>query len=457
MNLQNILTKLRNNIEYSYFLTKPIREKLATIWFRYFYEKNFDPIPELAGENLFSKNPEWKKPVEAIWKLNPFRNLTIGNEEACTRIVQDVFEHQKQAYLDLLKKETDSAHEQTQKKLEAILQKEKQQKLSDWLELLKELKSSNTQHSQDYSNYYKQYQELIQEINKFKKEHKLKLELGDEIILKTPLENAKEEKKIQKRITEFNEKLQALKSLIQEKWKNDYLALKNDWWETNLTQSMNEMTSTIQTKLEQMERLQRIFGGVGYFLGRGWDLSKGLWQDSNWNQLERFAELLEKEKHLQELADLLGRYESSEKELEEEEVQKVKTVYRWESQKGGRSQIKGIHQSADISYMIPSEAGLLGNTATKPLFYQKLIDKRILTYEMDDKILFGADVLLVTDGLFGVTDDFTKRIQKQKEEKGCSIHSLIIGHNSGIFPFSNQTWYYKETELKAGVKLIKKF
>ena len=76
---------------------------------------------------------------------------------------------------------------------------------------------------------------------------------------------------------------------------------------------------------------------------------------------------------------------------------------------------------------------------------------------MMEQTTFGkADILLVTDGLFSVSQNFINRIEVQKKEKGCSIHALIIGSKTKKFQFCDHTWHYSENGLVEAAALVTK-
>ncbi len=550
-----VFPKIRREIEYSYFLTKPKRIMLAETWFRYFYDSGFDAFKSLSPADLFSQYPEWKQPIQTICQLNPYRKQTENNVSACVRILKEVFSGFKQRFIEIATEEESAPHQAVEHKLEQLLAQEQEKKREEWKVLLKELMNLQTGYKADYENYAKQTEEISNRLEA------IEGRFQQANLPKKMMRQLKQEKKA------LQEKLEGLKALIKDKWHLDYEALKVAWWSEHLQEAAEEIQTSLILKLQHAEHLMKIFGDIGMFLGRGWDMSQGLWQDTHWNQLERYASLLEDEKGLQELAELLGRYESEETLYEMEERKHQKIVHQWKPEKGGKAQITGVHQSDDLSYMLPSESALLGNKMTRPLFYQKFTEKKLMTYKMDDKVLFAqtheetrlhkkrkedkkgpvivcvdtsgsmhgapekvakvmtfallkialkenrpcylisfsdsqnihelelteldqsldklveflrhsfhggtdampalnraiemieqetykkADILLITDGIFGVTENFIQRIQVQKEEKQCLIHSLIISPNVNKeqFSFCDQTWHYSQDKIREGI------
>ncbi|NJO02506.1 MAG: hypothetical protein HC880_13170, partial [Bacteroidia bacterium] len=85
----------------------------------------------------------------------------------------------------------------------------------------------------------------------------------------------------------------------------------------------------LYAKIEEFVRLLSIIAPFQNEVGRFWDMSRGLWQETGFDVLQRYAELLQKEDSIQELADLLGRMREAETELEEEIYEEVISKKTW--------------------------------------------------------------------------------------------------------------------------------
>jgi uncharacterized protein with von Willebrand factor type A (vWA) domain len=140
-------------------------------------------------------------------------------------------------------------------------------------------------------------------------------------------------------------------------------------------------------------------------MGRLWDMSKSHWQKVNFDILKEYAKLLEKDKSLQELAEMLGRMRQAEREYEEEIFADIVIKPAWKAEHAAKSELVGIHESDDISSMLPAEAALLADEETELLFYKKFAEKKLQTFEYQAKVLSWEE------------EEIKNKRQKEKEEK----------------------------------------
>jgi uncharacterized protein with von Willebrand factor type A (vWA) domain len=140
-------------------------------------------------------------------------------------------------------------------------------------------------------------------------------------------------------------------------------------------------------RIEELKKLQELLAPFTGELGRLWDMSRGRWQNINFDILKKYAELLERDKSLQELAEMLGRMRQAEREFEEELFKDIVLKPEWKAVHAGRAELAGIHESDDVSSMLPAEAALLGDETTEMLFYKKFAEKKLLTFQYQAKTL----------------------------------------------------------------------
>jgi uncharacterized protein with von Willebrand factor type A (vWA) domain len=158
-------------------------------------------------------------------------------------------------------------------------------------------------------------------------------------------------------------------------------------------------------RIEELKKLQELLAPFTSELGRLWDMSRGRWQNINFDVLKKYAELLQKDASLQELAEMLGRMHSAEKEFEEELFRDIVIRPEWKVTHADKADLVGIHESDDISSMLPAEAALLGDETTELLFYKKFAEKKLQTFQYQAKVLSYRE------------EEFTNKRQKEKEEK----------------------------------------
>ncbi len=160
-----------------------------------------------------------------------------------------------------------------------------------------------------------------------------------------------------------------------------------------------------------------IFTFFGY-LGRFWDLSEGVWQEIDWAEFEKYAKLLEQNKEIQELAEMIGRMQEAEEEYEKELLEKTVIVHDWKVDYAGKCEITGVHFSDDLNSLIPSEVALLSTPETEMIFAMKFVEKKLLTYQYIDKYRLDIERKEFEEG------------RKKKEDKKGPIIACIDTNGS---------------------------
>lgn len=163
-------------------------------------------------------------------------------------------------------------------------------------------------------------------------------------------------------------------------------------------------------KVSEFNKLKELLEPFTKDLGRLWDLSGGTWKNSGFELLKKYADVLENDKAVLELAAMLGRYRKSEKEFEEVEIEKVIVRPKFKPRHASKGEVVGIRESDDISSMLPIEAATLLNPATKPIFLKKFAEKKLTTYDFRNQ--------------FGDTAKITikeKQLQEKEDGKGPII------------------------------------
>lgn len=166
----------------------------------------------------------------------------------------------------------------------------------------------------------------------------------------------------------------------------------------------------LYNKVSEFNKLKKLLEPFTKDLGRLWDLSDGTWNNSGFELLKKYADILENDKAVLELAAMLGRYRKSEKEFEEVEIEKVVVRPKFKPRHAIKGEVIGITESDDISSMLPIEAATLLNPSTKAIFLKKFAEKKLTTYDFKNHI--------------GDTENITtkeRRLQEKEDAKGPII------------------------------------
>jgi len=210
---------------------------------------------------------------------------------------------------------------------------------------------------------------------------------------------------------------QSVREHFTEKWETLILQKQIQRTLEFIEKERKKFCEELYKQIDELKKLQEVLEPFTNQLGRLWDMSKGRWQKANFDILKRYAELLKRDDSLRELAEMLGRMQTAEIEYEEETFTDKVIKYEWKIEHAAKSELVGIHESDDISSMLPAEAALLADEETEPLFYKKFAEKKLQTFEYQTKILNTEE------------EDFQNKRQKAKENKKGPI--IICVDTSG--------------------------
>lgn len=232
----------------------------------------------------------------------------------------------------------------------------------------------------------------------------------------------KTSKKTEKYKEELKIKIQAVSDNLIEDLESSLVQRKNAWQLGLIEEMRKKFIEEFFEKLEKFKKLEnllcRIFDETGFL----WDLSKGLFNESGFEILRQYADLLEKDKSLNEFAAILGKHNRTQRLYEKELREKVIVKNEWKAKPAYKGQISGIRMSSDISSVLPSELALFSNPATKKLFELKFAQNQLMSFKYETFVPEEKNEIQ------------TEEISKEKEEqKGPAIICVdTSGSMSGI-------------------------
>ena len=188
---------------------------------------------------------------------------------------------------------------------------------------------------------------------------------------------------------EDREKIELLIKDVLAQWDALLHAKILDYQLRKLEEEQETFTDLLTKKVEEYQKLKELVSPFSDYLG--WDMSRELWEDTSFDIIQQYDELLQDEQSLKELADLLGRMREAEIEIEEEEFEKSIIRQEWKVDETARAEIVGVHESDDLSNMLSSEVSLLSDEDTELLFLKKYADKNLLTFRYEDRKLVQSE------------------------------------------------------------------
>ncbi len=221
------------------------------------------------------------------------------------------------------------------------------------------------------NNFFQQFEKNIEKIKIYNPEKDFNIPFFQYEYEKLKISNVKNVKK----------KKLALKNEILERWEANLLKKKYLTLIKRIDEERKKLCDNLYGQIEKLKKMKKILQPFTNECGRLWDLSKGLWQTIDFSILEYYAQLVEKESAIQDLAEILGRMHQAEDELEEELINEtvIKPIKMIDHAQ--KAELVGIHESNDINYLLPIELTNLDDPITELIFYQKFAEKKLLTYQ----------------------------------------------------------------------------
>ncbi len=196
---------------------------------------------------------------------------------------------------------------------------------------------------------------------------------------------------------------QALHEEMINRWDNLLNNKKDKWFIEQLDNWRKSYLEELYEQIDKFNKMKDILSPFSNELGRLWDLSKGLWKNIGFEVLEHYARLIEQERGIAELAEYLGRMQGERAQLVEKMIQTTEIVPKIKIEEAAKEEIIGIHESDDINHLLSSEVVLLSDKTTEILFYAKLAEKKLLTYDFYgysfvDEEISGEELQEVEEG-----------------------------------------------------------
>lgn len=246
------------------------------------------------------------------------------------------------------------------------------------------LEKPNQTVAENFSQIAEDYQKIAKDstINfafyekQLKEADALKLESEDP-------KKSKESAELQKR---KEEKKAAVIEVFKENLQENLAVRKLEWQTKYIEEQRKKFLKELLEKLENFKKLEKSLSAFFDETGFLWDMSNGMFQNSGFELLKTYADLLEKDKSLLELARVLGHHSAAKAEYEKELREKVVISTEYHPKNAYRGQISGIRLSNEISSVLPSELALLKNPATKKLFGLKFAQKQLLSYRYESMV-----------------------------------------------------------------------
>ena len=346
-------------ILFSSIADQKTREQLSNAIFESLQEKYFSGI-SLSN----SETDNFSEAISTILSYEIMREMCAKDPSLAVHITQNILDFINKIKRQILKKENPFENEQQLLKDFKKVEKETFEEL--WKKTTVFIDKMYSKDIFDTDFYYKEFQ------NSFY--------------------TASKEKEFKKG------SFYSVKEHFIEKWEELVLRKQVKWELEQIDDERKIFCEELYKQIDELKKMQEILEPFTDQLGRLWSMGKGSWKKVNFDILQKYSKILQKDKSLQELAEMMGRMQSAEREYDEEIFKEKIISPEWKAENVSKTNLVGIHESDDISNMLPTEAALLADKTTESLFYQKFAEKKLQTFDFKD-------------------DEIQIKMQKAKDEK----------------------------------------
>lgn len=377
----------------------------------------------------FPSNPAIQKftiPIEQIINQTDLRKLSQENHTIATQVTEDIANWARDTHKQLEVNNPFSEEVQMFQQTQAL---SSQEFFSHYENIVEYLKQFYANGEIDFNFFDKKLKKLDKRLDldriikgELKEISKGKIDLNEGVEKFIESKDFKEFEKhlpfnkhnykqyAEKKAKEVLNEAQSLHKNFLKDWEKQLFEKHHKFELEAIDKARKNFMEQLYKKVSEFNKLKELLEPFTKDLGRLWDLSGGTWKNSGFELLKKYAEVLENDKAVMELAAMLGRYRKSEKEFEEVEIEKVVVRPKFKPRHATKGEVIGIRESDDISSMLPIEAATLLNPATKPIFLKKFAEKKLTTYDFRNQ--------------FGDTEKLTtkeKELQEKEDGKGPII------------------------------------
>lgn len=153
----------------------------------------------------------------------------------------------------------------------------------------------------------------------------------------------------------------------------------------SLKQDREQLLEDLYQRQDTINKLTEVHSDIRESSSmRLWDMAKAKLNKGDIKSLKKTANILNKNGELQEIARQLGRMagQNSDQDLNRTKVQKKR---KKETKAYSSGNIVGIKQSDELARLLPIELMFLSSPDLDVLFYKNLIEKRLTTYQQQNK------------------------------------------------------------------------
>lgn len=185
---------------------------------------------------------------------------------------------------------------------------------------------------------------------------------------------------------------ESIRDHLMEKWRELILFKLVDFQEKKMQELLEEFTKDLFERMAARKEMAERMHDFATDFNEIFDKPEHSLSDSELKALKKYQDLLNMNKTVKELVDMLGRMKLSEEDEEKGTYGTSKDKMEWQANHAGKADLIGVRESDDLSSMLPGETALLSDPVLESLFYKKFTEKKLQTFEFEDRFkTFKAD------------------------------------------------------------------
>jgi uncharacterized protein with von Willebrand factor type A (vWA) domain len=185
---------------------------------------------------------------------------------------------------------------------------------------------------------------------------------------------------------EENQSYESIRDHLAEKWREEILLKIVLFQQEKIDEFRTEFTKQLFEYMQELKDARDMMQAFATDFNQLFDMPKGGMSKENFDVLKKYHELLEMNHAVKDLVQMLGRMRQAVDEEEKEAFGATADKFEWQAKHASKTDLIGIHESDDLNNLLPSETVLLSNPALQTLFFKRFAEKKLQTFEFEDRI-----------------------------------------------------------------------
>jgi uncharacterized protein with von Willebrand factor type A (vWA) domain len=336
---------LASFIHFGKILNAEQRRSLARKLVTHLYDPYYEVKDEWEKLNLADTEPIWALLIKEIFEKEELRPLTAHNEDLSISVAQNVLNWLHKTARSL---EIGHAHTDELIQFRRWQDQAQHQEKEAWSKLVADLGKQYPAHNQNWDFYGTRLEQNMTD----------EPETGS-----------------------LSQSLSILQQNVIKDWEHLLFQKKHQFERDYLRDAFGSYYDRLKQKADKLHLLGDTLEPYYRHLGELWNKSLTEWNKVPWDKIESYVKELKSDKSLKELADILGRWQMVELEIEEQQREKILPEHSWKPNPYGKSEIIGIHYSDHISATLPMEFAMLSHPDTEAIFSLRFAEKKLLSLQ----------------------------------------------------------------------------